>query len=97
MSAFGGKADITRTCADVCFSNRPGGVKRFQTAVILDAWSRRVVGYAFSRSIDARLAAAALKAAINARKPPRGCVHHSDRGSQYAPKSIAPSYEIMAS
>jgi hypothetical protein len=31
MSAFGGKADITRTCADVCFSNRPFGVKRFQT------------------------------------------------------------------
>jgi len=53
-------------------------------AVILDAWSRRVVGYAVSRSIDARLAAAALKAAINARNPPRGCVHHSDRGSQYA-------------
>ena len=53
-------------------------------AVILDAWSRRIVGYAISRSIDARLAAAALKAAINARDPPRGCVHHSDRGSQYA-------------
>ena len=53
-------------------------------AAILDAWSRRVVGYAISRSIDARLAVAALKAAINARNPPRGCVHHSDRGSQYA-------------
>ncbi len=53
-------------------------------AVVLDAWSRRAVGYAISRSIDARLAAAALKAAINARDPPRGCVHHSDRGSQYA-------------
>jgi putative transposase len=53
-------------------------------AVILDAWSRRLVGYAISRSIDARLAAAALNAAINARNPPRGCVHHSDRGSQYA-------------
>src|SRR5260370_17985648 len=53
-------------------------------AVTLDAWSRRVVGYAISRSIDARLAAAALKAAISARNPPRGCVHHSDRGSQYA-------------
>src|SRR5213075_938890 len=53
-------------------------------AVTLDAWSRRVVGYAVSRSIDARLAAAALKAAINARNPSRGCVHHSDRGSQYA-------------
>jgi putative transposase len=41
-------------------------------------------GYAISRSIDARLAVAALKAAISARNPPRGCVHHSDRGSQYA-------------
>jgi putative transposase len=56
-------------------------------AVILDAWSRRVVGYAISRAIDARLAVAALKAAINARDPPRGCVHHSDRGSQYACKA----------
>src|SRR6476659_5949720 len=53
-------------------------------AAILDAWSRRVVGYAISRSVDARLAVAALKAAISARNPPRGCVHHSDRGSQYA-------------
>jgi putative transposase len=41
-------------------------------------------GYAISRSIDARLAVAALKAAISARNPPRSCVHHSDRGSQYA-------------
>jgi putative transposase len=53
-------------------------------AAILDAWSRRVVGYAISRSIDARLVVAALKAAINARNPVPGCVHHSDRGSQYA-------------
>jgi len=53
-------------------------------AAILDAWSRRVVGYAISRSIDARLAVAALKAAIKTRQPPEGCVHHSDRGSQYA-------------
>ena len=43
-------------------------------AVILDAWSRRVVGYAISRAIDARLVTAALRAAINARNPPRGCV-----------------------
>jgi putative transposase len=53
-------------------------------AAILDAWSRRVVGYAISRSIDARLVVAALKAAISTRNPPKGCVHHSDRGSQYA-------------
>ena len=51
-------------------------------AVILDAWSRRVVGYAISRSIDTRLTLAALKAAVRSRQPPRGCIHHSDRGSQ---------------
>jgi putative transposase len=53
-------------------------------AVILDAWSRRVVGWAVSRRIDAELALAALEAAIATRDPPPGCVHHSDRGSQYA-------------
>ena len=41
-------------------------------AAILDAWSRRVVGYAISRSIDARLAIAALKAAIQGLHPPLG-------------------------
>ena len=49
-------------------------------AVILDAWSRRAVGYAISRSIDVRLTLAALNAAIERRRPPPGCVHHSDRG-----------------
>jgi putative transposase len=53
-------------------------------AVVLDAWSRRVVGWALSRRIDADLAVAALEAALAARGPPPGCVHHSDRGSQYA-------------
>jgi putative transposase len=53
-------------------------------AVLLDAWSRRVIGYAIGRSVDARLTAAALEAAIAVRNPPPGCVHHSDRGSQYA-------------
>lgn len=53
-------------------------------AAILDAWSRRVVGYAISRRIDARLTLAALKSAVAARNPPAGCIHHSDRGSQYA-------------
>ena len=53
-------------------------------AAVLDAWSRKVVGYAISRSMDARIAVAALKAAIRNRAPPMGCIHHSDRGSQYA-------------
>jgi putative transposase len=52
-------------------------------AAILDAWSRRVVGYAIGKRIDA-LALAALRAAVAARRPPPGCIHHSDRGSQYA-------------
>jgi putative transposase len=53
-------------------------------AVILDAWSRMIVGYAIGRSIDARLTVAALRTAIDRRRPPPGCIHHSDRGAQYA-------------
>jgi hypothetical protein len=53
-------------------------------SVLLDAWSRRVVGYAVGRSIDTRLALAALRAAIESRRRPAGCIHHSDRGAQYA-------------
>jgi putative transposase len=51
-------------------------------AVVLDAWSRRVVGYALGRRIDARLAVAALARAIASRRPLPGCVFHSDRGAQ---------------
>jgi putative transposase len=68
--------------ADMTYVTVLGGF--VYVAVILDAWSRRVVGYAISRSIDARLAVAALNAAIGARSPAKGCVHHSDRGSPYA-------------
>jgi putative transposase len=55
-------------------------------AVILDAWSRRVVGYAVGPLLDARLPLAALDAAVESRRPPApaGCIHHSDRGTQYA-------------
>lgn len=53
-------------------------------AVILDAWSRRVVGHALGRTIEVRLTLAALEVAIAIRRPTKGCIHHSDRGSQYA-------------
>ena len=53
-------------------------------AVILDAWSRRVVGYSIGRSLDARHAVAALQRAVALRRPLPGCVFHTDRGSQYA-------------
>ena len=68
--------------ADLTYVAIPGGF--VYLAAVLDAWSRKVVGYAISRSMDARIAVAALKAAIRNRAPPKGCIHHSDRGSQYA-------------
>ena len=54
-------------------------------AVVLDAWSRKVVGWALGRSLDHQLTMAALEAAIQTRRPTPGLVHHSDRGSQYMP------------
>ncbi|MEJ1160708.1 IS3 family transposase [Prosthecomicrobium sp. N25] len=54
-------------------------------AVVLDACSRRVVGWALEDHIETRLALAALDMAIAARRPPPGSlIHHSDRGVQYA-------------
>jgi putative transposase len=53
-------------------------------AVILDAYSRRVVGWALSRRLEASLTLAALRSALEDRQPPLGCMHHSDRGVQYA-------------
>ena len=53
-------------------------------AVILDACSRKVVGYGLSKRLDTPLALAALRSALDNRKPPPGCIHHTDRGCQYA-------------
>lgn len=52
-------------------------------AVVLDLFSRKVIGWAISKRIDTDLALNALRMAIRARKPPRGVIHHSDRGVQY--------------
>jgi len=53
-------------------------------ACVLDAFSRRVIGWHLSRDIDTRLTLAALNRAIAARRPRVGLIHHSDRGVQYA-------------
>ena len=53
-------------------------------AVVLDAFSRRVIGWALGRTLEAQLAVTALQMALSARRPPPGLVHHSDRGIQYA-------------
>lgn len=51
---------------------------------VLDICSRRVVGWAVSRTIDRNLAIAALENAVKNRRPGRGLIFHTDRGSQYA-------------
>ena len=53
-------------------------------AVVLDAFSRRAVGWALARNLQTPLPLAALERAIHNRQPQPGLVHHSDRGSQYA-------------
>ena len=53
-------------------------------AVVIDRYSRQVVGWALSRSLSAQVAVGALRLAIERRQPPPGVVHHSDQGTQYA-------------
>ena len=56
-------------------------------AVVLDAFSRRVIGWALGRTLEAELAVVALRMALADRRPGPGMVHHSDRGVQYASES----------
>jgi transposase InsO family protein len=53
-------------------------------AVVLDAYSRRVIGWALDRTLEDELTVSALRMALSRRVVERGLVHHSDRGSQYA-------------
>jgi transposase InsO family protein len=53
-------------------------------AVVIDAFSRRVIGWALDRTVEDELTLTALRMALEARRPSPGPVHHSDRGSQYA-------------
>jgi transposase InsO family protein len=68
--------------ADITYIRLPQGF--CYLAAILDAYSRKVVGWALSEKIDARLVVAALEQALATRKPPAGWIHHSDQGVQYA-------------
>jgi putative transposase len=68
-------ADITYIHILTCF---------VYLATILDAFSRKAIGYALSRHIDTNLTLNALRMAIDERQPNQGCIHHSDRGVQYA-------------
>ena len=52
-------------------------------AIVLDTYSRKIVGWSLSRSLDRTVAIDALQQALEARRPKPGLIHHSDRGSQY--------------
>ena len=70
-------------------------------ALLLDAFSRRVIGWALEKHLRADLATAALQMAIQARRPaPGSLIHHSDRGVQYACReytTLLETYEIQPS
>lgn len=68
-------ADITYIRIKTCF---------VYLAIILDVFSRKIVGWAFSKSLEAEVCIQALKMALETRNPARGCFHHSDQGVQYA-------------
>jgi transposase InsO family protein len=53
-------------------------------AVVVDLFSRKIVGWAMASTMETSLVATALTMAIGRRQPPPGLLHHSDRGSQYA-------------
>ncbi len=52
-------------------------------AIVLDAWSRRIVGWSLGERMMSDLVLAALNMALEQRRPPRAVIHHSDQGAQY--------------
>ena len=68
--------------ADITYVRLPAAF--VYLACLLDAWSRRCVGWHLARHIDTRLTLAALDRALASRCPAAGLIHHSDRGVQYA-------------
>lgn len=62
-------------------------------AILLDLFSRKVVGWAVSERIDSDLAETALERALEARRPPPGLLHHTDQGSTYTSRSYREQLE----
>jgi transposase InsO family protein len=59
-------------------------------AVIIDLFSRKVVGWSLRERMTAELVCEALDAAVQQRRPPPGLIFHSDRGCQYASRALQP-------
>lgn len=79
--------------ADITYIRLPSGF--VSLACVLDACSRRCIGWHLLRTIDTTLALAALDHAIAARQPSAGLIHHSDQGVQYASTTYIQRLEGM--
>jgi len=78
----------------------PTGERWLYLTVILDLYTRRIVGWAMSDRMTSVLTMEALKTAIRQRQPEPGLIHHSDQGSQYtdrAHQTLSRDYGIQAS
>ncbi len=62
-------------------------------AVLMDLYSRRIVGWSLSDRIDEQLTLRALRRAVESRRPPAGLIHHTDRGAQYASRAYRQALE----
>jgi putative transposase len=67
-------------------SGRRGPGRFGYLALLMDLWSRRIVGWEYGSTMDEELVLGALRRAIRERQPPAGPIHHTDRGGQYAGK-----------
>ncbi|HCT3785364.1 TPA: IS3 family transposase, partial [Proteus mirabilis] len=83
---------------DITYLKTPEGW--LYLAIVMDLYSRRIVGWHLSTRIDSTLISKALMKAYNLRHPSRGCVFHSDRGSQYTGghyQALLKSYDMRPS
>ncbi len=83
---------------DITYLKTPEGW--LYLAIVMDLYSRRIVGWQMSTEIDTTLISQALTKAYHLRQPSKGCVFHSDRGSQYTSqpsRNLLDSYDMRAS
>lgn len=79
---FGAQGPNQKWAGDITYLKTPHGW--LYLAIVLDLFSRRIVGWATSSMIDRHLVIQALNGALRSRRPQPGLLYHSDRGSQYA-------------
>ena len=79
---FTAKSPDQKWAADITYI--PTKMGWLYLAVVMDLFSRRIVGWSMSDTIDSMLVQSAMKMALDGRRPEAGLIHHSDRGVQYA-------------